>query len=124
MDYITDIYDKAASLMRGNTSVNAELLEEMCRNADIEFSGRLREGMSREDIEELYVRACAMLAVALYMQFDESGDLTSVRVGSVSLSRKGAGGHERVVTTLRRQAELMLASCLNDGGFWFQSVKG
>ena len=122
MDYLEEIFDKAKALMRGNTGVNGDLLNEMCSQADAEFKGRIKKHVDRVEIRELYVRACAMLAVSLYLQFDETGDYSFVRVGSVSLSRRGAGTLRSTIETLRRQAELLLAPCLEDSNFWFQSV--
>lgn len=98
-------------------------LESMCRAAEEELSTRLREELTAEDVGDRFTLAAATLGLSLYVGAGSGGQAESFTAGSMSLRRRSAGGTAEAAELLRRQAELMLAGSLIDGGFEFRAVR-
>ena len=95
-----------------------EALEALCRAAQAQLAGRLREGVTPEDCGEAFDLACAWTALA---GLEAGGGVERFTAGSVSI-QTGEGGAR--AAALRSQAEAVLAPWLAGGGFHFRGVPG
>ena len=120
------VYEKALALLGGPVEAGREAaLREMCTTAWREILGRLRPEVDAAAEQETLVRGAAMLALALFLQFEDSfSSGSSYKVGNVSVSRRGQGSMRNAANGLRRQAESLLAGLLTDSGFVFLGVRG
>ena len=101
-----------------------ELLVMLCQAAETELAGRLRPGLTPEDIGKIYRQIfsadCYLAAwmVLAWLQAGESG-VSSFTAGDLTIHRTGQGMAE-----LTAQAERLMAPYLADRGFSFQGVAG
>ena len=93
------------------------VLTAMCAAAAAEIEGRLKEGVSPEDLGSTFVTAAGVLALSLYCASGEK--LRSFRAGELSMSCSSVDAE-----SLRLAAEQMLAGALRDRGFGFRGVRG
>ena len=126
MDLTEEILEKAEVLVgRELDEKETALLQEMCAAAARELEQRLRQGVSPQDIQSAFVSAAGVLALSLYIQVGSAGEEeTNLKLGDVSVQRRGAGTARTSANTLRKQAEAMLAAYLEDQGFSFRGVRG
>lgn len=103
------------------SGADAALLSAMCSSAAAELAGRLKEGLTPEELGERFVAAAGVLALGMYCAVSDAGKLKSFKAGSLSVEY--AGG-EASPEALRAAAERMLADCLADRGFAFRGVPG
>lgn len=113
------ILDFATALC--GSDADAALLSAMCSAAAAELAGRLKKGLTPEELGERFVAAAGVLALGMYCAVSDAGKLKSFKAGSLSVEY--AGG-ETSPETLRAAAERMLADCLADRGFSFRGVPG
>ena len=74
-----DIEMKALSMLGSNVpDEDAQMLRTVCTAAAAELEGRLRRGVSSDDMTELFTTAAGMLAISMYME------LGSAHSGGVS----------------------------------------
>ena len=125
MSYTQDIYSSAL-VMLGGSDANMDTLMRMCAAAGEELKARLREGVSPEEIKELFISAAGILALSLYAQLgSDDGEFSSVRVGNISVSKNGAArSGAQSAARLRKLSENMLSRYLRDSGFDFRGVCG
>lgn len=122
MDLDKDIFEKAKIVYREElTGDDESTLYEMCRAARAEFEKRLRDGVDMTAIYDEFVRAAGVLAVSMFVALDCAG-AESFTAGSVTLKRGGSYGAKKAASSLRSQAELMLAGYLRDSAFCFGTV--
>ncbi len=88
------------------------------------MESRLREGVSPDDIGELFITAAGMLALSMYIEVGAADDAAGVKAGNVTVSRRGAREGIASAASLRREAEAMLSAFLKDRGFGFVGVRG
>ena len=125
MEYTSDIFGKAEQLLGSKVSADrSAALTAMCQAAGSELEARLRDGVSAEEIEELFVSAAGVLALSMYIQLGAVDDVSSFSAGNVSMSRKSTGETAASAAALRAQAENMLIGYLKDRGFDFTGVRG
>jgi hypothetical protein len=126
MDSENMTYEKALELINGDeAAANTAALKNMCVCAEDELRGRMRQGVSAEEIGERFYIACAMLALAMYIQLEAGAEKHgTVKLGKMSVSQKGSGAVRQSAAALRRQAEAMLALELDDEEFFFEGVRG
>lgn len=120
----SDIENKARSILGRLRPGGDELLHTVCQAAGAELENRLRRGVAREDIEELFVSAAGILAISLYMELDmeAENDIRSFSAGNLSVTLNDS--EKLSAATLRKRAESMLAGYLENGGFEFMGVRG
>ena len=124
MEIYAEILEKAKLLMRKELSESEEgVLYEMCLSAYSELLGRLKDGISTEDIREQFVRAAGALALSMYVGIDAS-QLDGYTAGGLSVRRRSARTSRDAALSLRRQAELMLTGYLKERNFNFLAVRG
>lgn len=120
---ISDVTGRALALLGGDTA-DSEALGRLCAAAASELESRLREGVSVDDIEERFVTAAGVLALAMYVEVGGADDVSGIRAGNVTVSRRGAQNRIASAAALRRESEAMLAAYLTDRGFEFMGVRG
>ena len=98
-------------------------LEALCRAAQSQLEGRLRQGITVQNCEESFILAAAWLALA-GLAVGESGGVERFTAGSVTIQERGGGDAWQRAMALRRQAEGILAPYLEDSGFVFRGVTG
>ena len=99
------------------------LLEALCRAAETELAGRLREGMTPEGCGGAFPLAAAWLARAGLCEAQGVEDTPkSWSAGAVSVSG-GASAGERA-DGLRGHAYRLMAPYLRDEQFFFRGVRG
>lgn len=117
-----DIEIKALELLGSHLpDEDAPALRAMCTAAAGELKARLRTCVKAEDISELFVTACAMRAVAMYMELGsvKSGRVSGFTAGELSVRLDGSAA-----AALRKNSEDMLAAYMDKGGFEFSGVSG
>lgn len=116
----SDIEAKARALMGKLNEESDGILHLVCRAAAAELESKLRQGVDKEEIEELFVTAAGILAVSLYIELSPDGADTvrSFRAGELSVELGELGSADK----LRRLAENMLCSYFDGGGFEFMGV--
>ena len=128
MAYTTnDIKEKAVTLMGASLREGGEeVLEAVCKAAEIEIKGKLRSNVSVEDLGELYITAAGILAIALYTELSDSaeGGINSFAAGNLSVSLSDSGGIKASASSLRKMAENMLSEYLKGTDFCFMGVDG
>ena len=98
-------------------------LEALCRAAETEMTGRLRDGVSPEDCGPAFVLGCAWLALA-GLAGAQSGGVSSFTAGNVTIREEESGQGAERSAALRLQAEAVLGPYLKDRGFLFRGVEG
>ena len=100
---------------------DAQMLRTVCTAAAAELEGRLRRGVSSDDMTELFTTAAGMLAISMYMELGSahSGGVSGFTAGRLSVQLGGASA-----AALRKSAETMLGAYLDTGGFEFMGVQG
>lgn len=117
--YTEEIYAFAEKSVGGGAE-NAALLNTLCAAASEELIGRLKEGTDIESIKTTFVTAAGVLALSMFIAIEDCGKC-SFKAGSFSFSGEG---REASAHSLRKQAEALLASYIDDRGFQFRSVEG
>jgi len=116
--YTDEICVFAQGVLGGEDADDAAL-KALCAAASGELLGRLREGTDVESIKPLFVTAAGVLALSMYTALGDEGT-KSVRAGNLSVS---TGGKAASAHSLRKQAEAMIASYIEDCGVEFRSVE-
>ena len=117
MEEITAI----ASELSHATQAEEAVLTKLCAAACGEIEGKLREGISKEDCEGAFTCAAAWMAAAALASARASGeDVSSLRAGELSVTKRSGAEYER----LRRQAWELMAPYVRDSGFCFRGVCG
>ena len=114
-----DIEMKALSMLGSNVpDEDAQMLRTVCTAAAAELEGRLRRGVSSDDMTELFTTAAGMLAISMYMELGSahSGGVSGFTAGRLSVQLGGASA--------AALAETMLGAYLDTGGFEFMGVQG
>ena len=110
-----------ASELSRATETEESVLTKLCTAACAEIEGKLREGISKEDCEGAFTCAAAWLAAAALVSARAGGeDVSSLRAGDLSVTKRSAAEYER----LRRQAWELMAPYVKDSGFCFRGVRG
>ena len=114
-----------ASELSHATAEEAGVLDKLCAAACRELTGRLREGISKEDCEGAFTCAAAWLAAAALASARGSGeDVSSLRAGELSVTRRSGKECSEQYARLRRQAWELMAPYVKDSGFCFRGVCG
>ena len=114
-----------ASELSHATQAEKNVLSRLCTAACGEIEGKLREGVSREDCEGAFVCAAAWLAAAALASARGSGeDISSLRAGDLSVTKRGGAECGEQYERLRKQAWELMAPYVRDSGFCFRGVRG
>lgn len=110
-----------AKLLGQTGEAETPALEALCRAAETELTGKLRDGVAPEDCGGAFPVAAAWLALA-GLCAGQGGEPASWSAGAVSVSG-GMTAKERI-RTLQEQAMGLMAPYVKDEGFAFRGVRG
>ena len=110
MTLTEQIYAHALVLIRDAQDENKQLLEILCRSAEVSLKAKLREEISPEDCKADFVAAASLYALAALAEVDEMADFSHIQVGDVTMKRGGGAA----TACLRNQARLMMSPYLAD----------
>ena len=114
-----------ASELSHATQAEENVLDKLCTAACAEIEGKLREGISKEDCEGAFTCAAAWLAAAALVSARAGGeDVSSLRAGDLSVTKRGAAECAQQYERLRYQAWELMAPYVKDSGFCFRGVRG
>ena len=98
-------------------------LEALCRAAETEMTGRLRDGVSPEDCGPAFLLAVALTAVEeLEGAAGDDRSVTSFTAGDLTIHRETGGG--RSAGSRGQLAQELLSPWLGETGFCFRGVRG
>ena len=113
---------RAASARCGEES---ELLGLLCTAAAEELEHRLKRDVTPDMCSETFIAAGALLAAAAYASVDGAdGSGEEYSAGRVRVKSRGSAGSAGAARNLRMQAEILMSSYTEDGGFRFMGVDG
>lgn len=125
LTYLDEIYDCVESLLGYQIAdQQVAVVRTVCEAAGSELLARIKQGVSLEKIQPLFVSAAGILALSMYIQLDGSDEITTFSAGNLSISKRTHNQISASAHTLRKQAETMLAAYLVDNGFDFRGVQG
>lgn len=111
------VLEQARALLSELDEQGQAMLETFCSVCRQELQERLRPEVDQEAVAERLDIAAALMAAALYLDARGGPEsrLTGFRVGEVSVDC-GDGAELRGAALMRRQAELIMARYVADGG--------
>lgn len=123
MSSTEEIFIRANDFLGGVSETREAALSAMSASSRAELEARLKDDC--EVPEEIFVSAAALLAASMFIQLNGlTAELSSVKLGSLSVSKRGSGSSRSSAAALRAQAEAMLSKWLRDDEFHFQGVRG
>ena len=111
-----------ARIISGAGQEEEALLEPLCRTAEAQWRGRLRQGVAAEDCGETFACAAAFTAAAGLAAARCSGGVSGFTAGSVSVQLRAEA--ERDAEGLRQTAERLMAPYAKAADFCFRRVLG
>lgn len=113
----------ACALSKADESEKA-LLEIICRAQEERLARTLKEGVAREDCESAFICAAAFLSAAALENARAGGEeVSSLRAGDLTVTKRSAGEGSRRLNALREQAWALMRPYTTDGGFCFRGVE-
>lgn len=102
-----------------------ETLALLCTAEEKALEGRLREGVCKEECEDAFICAAAFLAAAALESARAGGEeLSSLRAGDLTVTKRTSGEGGKRLTALREQAQMLMRPYTKDGAFCFFGVQG
>lgn len=113
-----------ARTVSGAGEPETALLEALCRAAEAEWTGRLREGVAAEDCGTAFPCAAAFTAAA-DLTAGRSGDaVAAFKAGDISVERRDGADGAALAAALRQTAERLMAPYAAPADFVFRRVRG
>ena len=101
------------------------LLQRICLAQEAQLARALREGVKQENCEDACICAAAWLAAAALESARAGGEeLSSLRAGDMSVTKRAAADAARRLDALRAQAWALMRPYTKDGGFYFCRTQG
>ena len=123
MTLLEEIYEAAAQA--APSGADEELLQRLCRISAAQWQARLKAGVPPEDCREVFICAAAWLAAAALESARAGGEeLSSLRAGDMSVTKRAAADAARRLDALRAQAWALMRPYTKDGGFYFCRTQG
>ena len=102
-----------------------EMLAMLCAAQEEMLEQRLREGVSKEACASAFVCAAAFLSAAVLQSAKAGGEeLSSLRAGDLTVTKRSAGESGKRLDALREQAWALMRPYTKDGAFCFFGVRG
>lgn len=114
---MTEEIVELAMALGQRTEADRARMTALCRAAELELEGRLRDGLRCEDCGRAFPTAAAWMALAA----DGEENVESFTAGDLTI--RGAEGTQQS-RERRALAERLMAPYLKDEGFCFQGVRG
>ena len=118
---VNEIFACAAGLLGELTEVEQTALKQYCAAAMAQCRARLRGDVDEAGAASILEQACAMLAVGMFLDAGETGEIQSFTAGKLSVTtRSGSGGR----TARLKSCEESLLAPYSTGDFAFLGVRG
>ena len=102
-----------------------ELLEMLCRTQETLLEGRLKDGVSKKACGDAFPCAAAFLSAAALESARAGGEeLSSLRAGDLTVTKRASGESGRRLEALCEQARMLMQPYTKDGSFCFFGVQG
>ena len=111
MTLTQQIYAQARILVQDIADADQQLLEILCRGAEVSLKAKLRDGITPEDCKADFIAAASLFALSTLSVADENSAVEMFQAGDMSIRRRGG---DAASNCLRNQAELMIAPYLKD----------
>ncbi len=118
------VYTIACALTKADES-EQELLTMLCAAQEEMLEKRLREGISMEDCASAFICAAAFLSAAALESARAGGEeLSSLRAGDLTVTKRSSSESGKRLDALREQAWALMQPYTEDGSFCFFGVQG
>ena len=102
-----------------------ETLAMLCAAQEEALEKRLRDGVSKEACASAFICAAAFLAAAALEGARAGGEeLSSLRAGDLTVTKRASGESGRRLEALCEQARMLMQPYTKDGSFCFFGVQG
>lgn len=102
-----------------------ETLAMLCAAQEEMLEQRLREGVSKEACASAFVCAAAFLSAAALQSAKAGGEeVSSLRAGDLTVTKRSPGESGKRLDALREQAWALMRPYTKDGAFCFFGVQG
>lgn len=115
-----------ASALTEAKEEESELLRLLCAAQSEVLASSLRAGITKEDCAGAFICAAAFLGAAALAAARNGGgeEVSSLRAGDVTITKRAAGENGERLGALREQAWALMRPYTKDGGFCFCGVQG
>ena len=101
-----------------------ETLTLLCAAQEEALEKQLRDGVSKEMCESAFICAATFLAAALESARAGGEELSSLRAGDLTVTKRASGESGRRLEALCAQARMLMRPYTKDGSFCFFGVQG
>lgn len=117
------IFSIACALSKADESEKS-MLQMICTAQEESLVRALKAGITREDCESAFICAAAFLSAAALESAKAGGEeVSSLRAGDLTVTKRSAGEGSRRLNALREQAWALMRPYTTDGGFCFRGVE-
>ena len=117
------IFTIACALSKADESEKS-MLQMICTAQEESLVRALKEGVTKEDCESAFICAAAFLSAAALESAKAGGEeVSSLRAGDLTVTKRSAGEGSRRLGALREQAWALMRPYTTDGGFCFRGVE-
>lgn len=115
----------AARMLTGADESEGELLKMICSAQEMILERALRADVTKEECRSAFVCAGAFLAAAALESARAGGEeLSSLRAGDLTVTKRTSGEGGKRLAALREQAQMLMRPYTKDGAFCFFGVQG
>ncbi len=107
--------DEIAAAAAKIVGESPEMLDGICASVINSLTLRLKDGISPDDIKDVFVTAAALESAKMYEDILGTGAVQSYSAGGISVVKTAGGG--------KNAAESLLSPYLKDDGFSFLEVR-
>ncbi len=118
MTLTEQIAAQAKVLLRDLEEKDYEMLNLLCRSAEVSLKAKLRQDIRIQDCIADFIAAASLFAVAAMSELDEAAQMEQITAGDLTMRRKSENA---AGCCLRYQAEMMMQPYMRDA-FVFQGV--
>ena len=118
------IFSIACALSKADESEKS-MLRMICTAQEESLVRALKEGVAKEDCESAFICAASWLAAAALESARAGGEeLSSLRAGDLTVTKRASGESGRRLEALCAQARMLIRPYTKDGSFCFFGVQG
>ena len=118
------IFSIACALSKADESEKS-MLRMICTAQEESLVRALKEGVAKEDCESAFICAAAFLSAAAIENARAGGEeVSSLRAGDLTVTKRSAGESGRRLEALCAQARMLMRPYTKDGSFCFFGVQG
>ena len=113
MTLTQQIYAQARILVQDMADADQQLLEILCRGAEVSLKAKLRDGITPEDCKADFVAAASLYALASLGDVEETVQVEEFKAGDLTV-RQNRERRDAASNCLQRQADMMILPYLKD----------